>query len=156
MRYNWKILNKQQVGAFSKYFVKMEMTMYGFHVYPSETDDRSIDFVCRYKNGPFLSIKVRSIRESGYVFMQKDKFELSPNLYLALAILHEGTEPRLFLIPSEAWKKPNALLVDRNFEGKKSKPEWGLNLSNKNMDLLEQYSYSKMISCLKNASIATV
>jgi len=30
MRYNWKNLNKQQVGALSEYFVIMEFTMYGF------------------------------------------------------------------------------------------------------------------------------
>ncbi len=111
MRYNWKNLNRQQVGAFSEYFVKMEMTMYGFQVYSTEVDDRGIDFVARYKNGPFISIQVKSIREKGYVFMQKEKFELSHDLHLALAILREGAEPRLFLIPSEEWKKPNELLV---------------------------------------------
>jgi len=79
MRYNWKKLNKQQVGTFSEYFVKMEMTMYGFQVYSSEVDDRGIDFVARYGNGPFLSVQVKSVREKGYVFMQKDKFGLSPH-----------------------------------------------------------------------------
>jgi len=149
MRYNWKNLNRQQVGAFSEYFVKMEMTMHGFQVYSTEVDDRGIDFIARYENGPFLSIQVKSIREKGYVFMQKDKFELSPNCYLALAILHEGIQPSLFLIPSEAWKKPNELLVDHTYDGKKSKPEWGLNLSNKNMNLVERYSFSKMVGRLK-------
>ncbi len=73
-------------------------------------------------------------------------FEISK---LALAILDEGTEPKLFLIPSEDWKHPNRLLVSRDYEGKKSKPEWGLNLSCKNMDLLEQYSFDLMIDKLK-------
>lgn len=150
MRYNWKSLNRQQVGAFSEYFVKMELTMFGFQVYSTEVDDRGIDFVVRYENGPFLSIQVKSIREKGYVFMQKDKFVLSSDLYLALAILHEGEEPRLFLIPSIAWSEPNNLLVDRNYPNKKSKPEWGLNLSQKNMVLLEEYEFSKMFSKLKS------
>ena len=150
MRYNWKALNRQQVGAFSEYFVKMEFTMLGFQVYSTEVDDRGIDFVVRYENGPFLSIQVKSIREKGYVFMQKEKFDLSPDLYLALAILDEGEEPRLFLIPSEAWKEPNALLVDRDYIGKKSKPEWGLNLSKKNRVLLETYAFSKMTSQLRS------
>jgi len=65
MRYNWKKLNRQQVGAFSEYFVKMEMTMYGFQVYSTEVDDRGIDFIARYKKGPFLSLQVKSIREKG-------------------------------------------------------------------------------------------
>ncbi len=155
MRYNWKNLNRQQVGTFSEYFVKMEMTMHGFQVYSTEVDDRGIDFVARYENGPFLSIQVKSIREKGYVFMQKEKFDLSPELFLALAILNEGVEPRLFLIPSEAWGKPNELLVDRNYEGKKSKPEWGLNLSSKNMNLLEKYSFVNIAVRLKNGKMGT-
>lgn len=150
MRYNWKVLNRQQVGAFSEYSVKMELTMFGFQVYSTEVDDRGIDFIVRYENGPFLSIQVKSIREKGYVFMQKEKFELSADLYLALAILNEGAEPRLFLIPSEAWKEPNALLVDRDYIGKKSKPEWGVNLSKKNMVSLEEYAFPKMVSILKS------
>jgi len=150
MRYNWKALNRQQVGTFSEYFVKMELTILGFQVYSTEVDDRGIDFVVRYEKGPFLSIQVKSIREKGYVFMRKEKFDLSTDLYLALAILDEGSEPRLFLIPSEAWKEPNTLLVDRDYIGKKSKPEWGVNLSKKNMVLLKEYSFAKMASQLKN------
>ena len=150
LRYNWRELSRQQVGAFSEYFVKMEMTMYGFQVYSTEVDDRGVDFVIRYKKGPFFSIQVKSIREKGYVFMQKEKFNLSDDLFLALAILKEGVEPRLFLVPSTAWHNPNALLVDRNYEGKKSEPEWGLNLSLKNMSMLENYSFSNMVTRIKN------
>ena len=149
MRYNWKNLNRQQVGAFSEYFVKMEMTMYGFQVYSTEVDDRGIDFVTQFEQGDFISIQVKSTRGMNYVYMQKDKFKLSPDLYLALAILDEGVEPKLFLIPSEDWKQPNKLLVDRNYEGKKSKPEWGLNLSRKNMELLEKYSFDLMADKLR-------
>ena len=32
-RYDWDRLNKLQVGAYAEYFVKMELTMYGFQVY---------------------------------------------------------------------------------------------------------------------------
>lgn len=149
MRYIWKNLNRQQVGTFSEYFIKMELTMFGFQVYTTEVDDRGIDFVARYEQGPFLSIQVKSIREKGYVFMQKDKFALSADLYLALVILEEGVEPRFFLIPSEAWKEPNELLVDRNYIGKKSKPEWGMNLSKRNMKLLNEFSFSRIISQIK-------
>ena len=62
MRYQWQRLNRQQVGAFSEYFVKMELTMHGFQVYTSEVDDRGIDFVARHEDGPFLSVQVKSIR----------------------------------------------------------------------------------------------
>jgi hypothetical protein len=153
MRYKWSELNRQQVGAFSEYFVKMEMTMYGFQVYSPEVDDRGIDFIVRYENGTFFSIQVKSIREKGYVFMQKDKFKLSPEMYLALVILHEGVEPKLYLIPSEEWENPNELLRDHTYEGKKSNPEWGLNLSKKNMNLLEGYDFSKIVAKLKTGKV---
>jgi hypothetical protein len=56
--YQWSTLNKQQVGAYCEYFVKMEMTMHGFQVYTTEVDDRGIDFVCRHGKGPFIEIQV--------------------------------------------------------------------------------------------------
>ena len=102
-RYRWSQLTRQQVGAFSEYFVKMEMTMHGFQVYGTEVDDRGIDFVMRYDKGPFLSVQVKSVREGGYVFVQKDKFPLSKDMFLALAILHERKEPDLFLVCSEVF-----------------------------------------------------
>ena len=52
------------------------------------------------------------------MFSCGEKFDLSTDLYLALAVLDEGSEPRLFLIPSEAWKELNTLLVDRDYIGK--------------------------------------
>ncbi|RZB34120.1 MAG: hypothetical protein SRB2_03513 [Desulfobacteraceae bacterium Eth-SRB2] len=147
-KYNWEPLNRQQVGAFAEYFVKMELTMYGFQVYTTEVDDRGIDFVTKYENGPYLEIQVKSIRSKGYVFMQKEKFALNENLYLALAILNQGETPDLYLIPSTAWKKHDAIFVDRNYENLKSKPEWGNNLSMKNMPLLEGYRFENTVSAL--------
>ena len=105
--------------------------------------------MARYENGPYLSIQVKSLRKRGYVFMQKDRFEICPDWYLALAILNQSEEPRIYLIPSEAWKTPNALLVDRDYVGKKSNPEWGLNISNRNMGILERFSFQNMIPRLQ-------
>jgi len=149
-RYNWENLNRQQVGAYSEYFVKMEFTMYGFQVYSPEVDNRGIDFIVRYEDGPFISVQVKSIRDTGYVFAQKEKFKLSGYLYLALVILEEEKEPKLFLIPSEAWKEPNDLLVDRDYKESKSKPEWGVNVSKKNMELLKEYTFHQMVEKLVN------
>lgn len=57
-------MNKQQVGAFTEYFVKMELTMYGFQVYGTEVDDRGIDFVARYEHGRFIEVQVKSLRSA--------------------------------------------------------------------------------------------
>ena len=49
--------------------------------------------------------------------------------------------PDVFVIPSTAWDKPNAVLVDRNYGKPRqtSKPEWGINISRKNYNLLDPY-----------------
>lgn len=151
-RYNWKILNRQQVGAFTEYFVKMELAMFGFQVYTTEVDDRGIDFVARIDRGAFLEIQVKSLRDSKYMFVQKDKFPIEENVYLALGLLSQGKAPELFLIPALAWKecatRKSNTFVDRNYEGLKSKPEWGLNLSKKNMKELEEFKFTETIKKL--------
>ncbi|GIK57568.1 MAG: DUF4365 domain-containing protein [Chloroflexi bacterium] len=144
-RYAWRRLNKQQVGAYAEYFVKMELTMYGFQVYRTEVDDRGIDFVARHEDGPFLEVQVKSVRSLSYVFMQKEKFKLRQSLYLALAMLFEGQPPDLYLIPSLVWENPDSMFVSRNYPGLKSKPEWGLNLSNKNMSALQPYHFERSV-----------
>lgn len=147
-RYNWNSLNKQQVGTYAEYFVKMELTMYGFQVYTTEVDDRGIDFVARYEKGAFIEIQVKSVRSHGYIFMQKSKFSIKDNMYLALCILHERIAPDLYLIPSTVWLEPDTIFVDRDYNGKKSAPEWGINLSKKNISVLEKYKFEDTIRIL--------
>lgn len=149
-RYIWSRLNKQQVGAFTEYFVKMELTMYGFQVYGTEVDDRGVDFIARYEQEPFIEVQVKSLRSTGYVFMQKDKFVLREHLYLALGLLVDEQPPDLYLIPSLAWKEENALFVGREYAGLKSNPEWGMNLSKRNLKLLEPYRFDRMVRLMMN------
>jgi len=72
------------------------------------------------------------------------------NTYVALVMLDNGTEPKLFLFPSTVWLRPTSLFVSRDYEGKKSKPEWGINISKKNMPELNEYSFEKTIQTLTN------
>jgi hypothetical protein len=151
-RYQWSRLNKQQVGAFAEYFVKMELTLYGFQVYTTEVDDRGIDFVTRHGDGPFIQVQVKSLRSPGYVFMQKAKFAPSESLYLALGLLFESKAPALYLIPSTVWQSPAGIFVDRNYEGLASDPEWGLNISVRNMAALGPYLFEATVESLINRS----
>ena len=151
MKHDWSQLNKLQVGAYAEYFVKMAFTRAGFQVYSSEVDDRGIDFVCRCDRGPFYEIQVKSIRNSGYIFAQKEKFDLRPELLLAVVIFTSADFPDIFLIPSLAWRQPNALLVNREYEGKKSKPEWGVNISKRNQGLLAPFSFDLQLRQIRGA-----
>ena len=148
-RYQWSHLNTQQIGAYAEYFVKMELTMYGFQVFETEVDDRGIDFIARYGTGQFVEVQVKSLRSLGYIFAQKDKFPLRENVLMAVVLFSEGEQPKLFLVPATAWLFPNDLLVSRDYEGKKSRPEWGINVSLKNMPILMQYGFDIVVAQLR-------
>lgn len=148
-RHDWSRLTPLQVGRYAEYFVKMEFTLYGFDVYSSEVDDKGIDFVIRGGQDRYYDVQVKSIRgSSSYIFMPKEKFTLRDNLLAAIVLFEVSQLPRLFLIPSLEWQMPNSLLRDRNYEGKKSKPEWGITISPANMSLLTPYSFEKVVQKL--------
>lgn len=122
---NWTQLKPQQLGRYAEYYTKMEFASHVYDVYTSKVDDHGIDFVVKDKNNRFCEIQVKSLRGTGYVFMQKSKFDITnKNLYLALLIFEAGKLPDIFLIPSQAWKAPNEIFVNRNYDkpGRKSIP----------------------------------
>lgn len=65
---------------------------------------------------------------------------------MALVLFEENENPRLFLIPSCSWLVDNKLFRNREYKNLKSKPEWGLNISKSNIDLLSIYNVEKAIS----------
>ena len=143
-KYNWNRSSHLQIGRYAEYFVKMEFTLFGFEVYTAEVDDRGVDFVIR-KDDRYYDVQVKSARGLNYIFFPKDKFSPRDNLLAAIVLFFDGEPPQLYLIPSKEWLKPNALLVSRDYEGKKSKPEWGLNLSKKNLPLLSRFAFDKIV-----------
>ena len=148
---NWSILSSLQIGRYAEYYAKMEVASYGFDVYTSEVDDHGIDFVCKKKNmSEFMQIQVKSIREYGYVFMQETKWDINnENLYLILLIFNNDKLPNVYLIPASEWKNENLLFKFKKYEGLKSDPEYGLNLSKKNLYLLEPFRFEASILKLK-------
>jgi hypothetical protein len=146
--YAWSDLSSLQVGRYAEYFVKMELTLLGFEVYSSEVDDRGIDFVARRGPAPFLEFQVKSVREKGYIFLPKHKTALSPTRVVAAVVFKEGAPPAMYLIPTVAWRKPDGLLVDYEYEGRKSKPEYGLNVSAKYAAALERFRSHLMVEAI--------
>ncbi len=51
----------------------------------------------------------------------------------------------IYLIPSDIWKKPKKKLVSRDYKGKKSTPEFGINLSEINLPKLDEFILGKTI-----------
>lgn len=145
----WSQLNHMQLGKYAEYYAKMEFASYGFDVYTSEVDDHGIDFIAKTKSGRFLEIQVKAARQTNYVFMQKEKWDIqNPDYYLALLLFEDDKLPEVYLIPAIAWKTPNELLCDKDYDGLKSKPEYGLNLSKKKRSLLEEFKIEAILMSL--------
>lgn len=155
MKYLWSRLNRGQLGRYAEYYVKMEFVLHGCDVYSAEVDCRGIDFIIRTPANRHFDIQVKSSCKGSYVFFPKHNFKPRGNLLAAVVLFQEGGQPGLYLIPSTVWKNPNALYVDRNYEGKKSKPEYGLILSGKNRPSLGKYSFDKTVLKIMQKSIAS-
>jgi hypothetical protein len=155
--FSYSPLNHLQVGRVCEYWVKMFLTLEGLDTYTSEVDDKGIDFVVRLDAGTFLDIQVKAIRlkTSGYVFISKKNWtqdDLSrTNLFLSLVLLKDGFAPDVYLIPASVWLQPNELFCSRDYgkNGQTSLPEWGVNISIKNMTLLEKYSLPIQVRKIK-------
>ena len=60
-------------------------------------------------------------------------------------IYRKELKPSMYLIPSNIWNKPNNLFVSRDYKGKKSVPEFGINLSEMNLPKLDEFIFEKTI-----------
>ena len=143
--HRWGHLNHLQVGRYAEYYFKMQFVLLGFDVYGAEVDDRGIDFVLRKEPDRYWDVQVKSLRGKGYVFFQKEKFEIRPNLLAAVALFTDGHEPDLFLFPATRWETPDGVFVDRKYEGLKSRPEYGINISKKGMPALEAFRFTESL-----------
>jgi len=140
---DWRTFNRPQLGRYAKDLTEAKFKLDGFDVLPSTIDGSGVDFTVR-RGGKYYDIKVRSIRGNNYVFLEKEKFVIRENLFVTLLIFTDNELPELYLIPSTQWNKPNALFVSRDYEGLKSKPEWGLNISEKNSEILAEFKFGKI------------
>ena len=147
--HTWKQLSTQRLGRYAEYYVKLALTLRGLDIYTRVVDDRGLDFIIRSGPGHYAKIQVKAARGlSTYVFMRKAYFAPAPTLALALALFREGAEPDLYLIPSTVWLDPKSPFVSREYEGLKSPPEYGLNLSAGALTTLEPYRLERMVGQL--------
>lgn len=142
-------LNNQKMGTFCEYYAKMALASYGMSVYSSEVDDHGIDFVAESKKG-FLKFQVKSIRleSTRYAFVHEKDFDITDeNMYMFLIILADGEHPECYIIPSTAWKEcgqNNTFVHHPNYK----EPEYGVNVSDKNLAKLQDYRMGLIINSL--------
>ncbi len=159
--FSYRSLNHLQVGRICEYWVKMFLTLENLDTYTSEVDNKGVNFVVRVNGSTYLDIQVKSVRlkTSAYVFISKKNWSnqdiVRENLYLALVLLKDSCAPDVYLIPSSTWLAPNEVFCSRDYnkEGQKSFPEWGINISAKNIVLLQPYSLKLQAMKIKQQSL---
>lgn len=100
------------------------------------------------KDGMEYEIKVSTRNNLEYVFFQKEKMPIRDNIFVMLVLLkEEGRKSNSYLIPSTVWRNPNGVFKNANYDerGLKTKPEWGINISERNLSEIEQYRFNKII-----------
>lgn len=144
----WSKLNHLQLGRFGEYYAKMEFTSYGYEVYTSEVDDHGVDFVVKAPGtSDFYEVQVKSLCHGNYVYISKDDFKIDDRHLVCFLRFKDDKMPDVYLIPSRVWEKPNAVFVDRKYDkpGQTSKPEWGINYSKKNIEILAPYKMGQSL-----------
>jgi hypothetical protein len=145
----WAHLDTLRLGKWGEYFAKMAFVRAGLDVYSPEVDDRAIDELIRIPSDPprYLEVQVKTVRaaKSGYIFMRKRHFSIRSDTFLALVHLAEGAEADLYLIPSLAWRTPSPPFSDRDYDGKKSEPEYGLTISPAALQRLQPYLFANVV-----------
>jgi hypothetical protein len=142
---DWERLNNIQLGQTAKFIAMAAFSSYGFVVSDIQLRNSNYDFSISRAKEPCLDIKVRSVRGWNYIFFEKEHFVLRESLFAMLVLIRQNELPSLYLIPSLDWHHPTKLLVSRDYADAKSKPEWGVDLSENNQVLLELYQFVKMI-----------
>ena len=145
---DWDKLNNYQMGWTAKNYVVEKFTSFGCDIKEPFLDTRYFDFTLRMPAGHLYQVKVSSVRGLNYIFFEKNKFKIKLSHMAVIAIYAQYELPKLYLVPFIVWLEPNSLFVSRDYVGLKSKPEWGISLSEKNLPILEKYNFDEFIDKL--------
>lgn len=135
----WSQITHLQIGKIAEYYAQIEFLSHGYEVYDTVVDDRGIDFIAR-KNDKVFEIQVKAVRNFSYTFIAESKMEeLTDDRLVCYMNFIDGEMPTLYIIPSTAWNSPNKVLTHKTYDGLKSAPEWGINISQKNQSTIAPY-----------------
>ena len=157
IKFDYKNLkNTQSVGEFGEQLIRLNFTINNIDTFIPLIDDKAIDFIARTQNSKYFDIQVKTIRltKERYFYEVKEKWgeKIRQNLLIAFVILIAEQEPILLLIPGENWEEEsrnNKIFANRDYEGKKSKAEYGLTINENNLSYLsEKYEINKTLKTL--------
>lgn len=149
----WRSMSTIKVGRYGKYLAKQKLARLGLDVFPDAVPDHDADIVVRSRDGrKCFDIQVRTLRRWGnYFFIPEDEFPQKDNAYLVLVVLPEESEPKYCLLPQSAWDEGHPkYLVHYHYVGRKSKPEYGVRMSENIMEeLLRDYRMDSVAALLR-------
>lgn len=95
-------------------------------------------------------LKCRTYNKN-YTFVTKSEIpELSDNILIALVEWQNEQPISLYLIPTSEWNTGKwNILKDKDYEGLKSEPEWGIDINQSNKYELNNFQFSKFINTFK-------
>lgn len=152
-----KLKNTQYVGEFGEQLVRLNFIANSIDTFIPIIDDSAIDFIAKVTKDHYFDVQVKTVRltKSRYFYETKRKWgeEIRWNLLIAFVILQQNEDPLLLLIPGEKWNEEslkNTIFSNRDYSGKKSNPEWGLQIERKNLEYLRtNYELNKILDELK-------
>jgi hypothetical protein len=74
-----------------------------------------------------------------YPFWVKSDWQPHERHFACLVRLPETAPGEIYVIPTTVWAEPDGVFVSRDYVGRGSPPEWGINLSAKNLPALLPY-----------------
>jgi len=146
----WSTMTKREVTETGVREVAHRFRREGFKVGHAGAGRLLTSLRVQGERGRAYDVRVATLRppRGAYTYFRKDSFDPADTLLAALVLLEEGRQPSAFLIPSTAWREPTPLLRDRDYEGKASAPEWGIQISGKSRPFLEEFSFANQARLL--------
>jgi hypothetical protein len=74
-----------------------------------------------------------------YPYWVKSDWEPDVRHFACLVRLPESDPAEVYVIPTTVWEAPDNVFVSRDYPDLKSPPEWGINLSARNLPALQRY-----------------
>lgn len=136
--------SRSEVAATARRIVTDKLTAAGYRVLPDESRNSGRLRVCR--RGPEFELFVSGAAGWGYPMWTERRLSPSALRYVALVRFPtDASQPELYLIPTVDWEQPEPPLVNPQYQGLKSEPEYGIRLSAGNWEALQRYRWGGRI-----------
>jgi hypothetical protein len=139
--HEWSGLAGTDLIAFGKDIVARKLERLGCMVTPP-SNPRDGKLAIRTRAGRRVEVFVSTQRVGGYAFWTKRRLQPSDQRFAVLVLLGDNPGPGVYLIPSLDWSDASPPLTDRDYEGGKSEPEYGIEISESSVPMLRRYAWT--------------